>query len=306
LKLLPLDQIKAEIQAAAPRPAGHARASRAARSRLPPAKEPSDEDLSQRAADGFLINGSSQNGAASPFAQLAAFGNNRNGAKGLYNGGIGVTFDNSALDAQQFSLTGQNTPKPAYNRLTGLAALGGPVADPHLFKRPRISSRRISGRATTTPPRYPALMPDLAERNGLFASPVIDPGTGAPFPGNLIPQNRISPQALALLSFYPLPNFNGNPGYNYQIPILSATHQDALQSRFNKTLGPKDQIYGRFAFQSLRSDNPNLFGFLDTTEPAGDQHQRQLVAPLEPGVVPEPGIPVQPAGYARYALLRKS
>jgi hypothetical protein len=72
-----------------------------------------------------------------------------------------------------------------------------------------------------------------------------------------------------LLSFYPLPNFNGNTGYNYQIPILSAAHQDALQSRFNKTLGPKDQIYGRFAFQSMRSDTPNLFGFLDTTDLLG-------------------------------------
>ena len=71
-------------------------------------------------------------------------------------------------------------------------------------------------------------------------------------------------------------------GYNYQIPILSPTHQDALQSRFNKTLGSRDQIYGRFAFQSTRTDTPNLFGFLDTTEPAGHQHQRQLVAPFEP------------------------
>jgi hypothetical protein len=46
---------------------------------------PSEEDLSQRAADGFLINGSVLNGAASPFAQPSAFGNYRNAAKGLCN-----------------------------------------------------------------------------------------------------------------------------------------------------------------------------------------------------------------------------
>ena len=40
-------------------------------------------DLSQRASDGFLINGSQNNGASSPFAQSNAFGNNRRGG-GLY------------------------------------------------------------------------------------------------------------------------------------------------------------------------------------------------------------------------------
>jgi len=266
LKLLPLDQIKAEIQSAAPPPAA---AAQPAAEKQSPAKEPSDDDLSQRAADGFLINGSTQNGAASPFAQLAGFGNNRNGAKGLFNGGIGVTLDNSALDAQQFSLTGQNTPKPAYNRLTGLAALSGPLQIPHLFKRPPFFFVAYQWTRNKNAATLPGLMPDLAERSGIFASPVTDPSTGAPFPGNLIPESRISPQAQALLRFYPLPNFTGNEGYNYQIPILSPTHQDALQSRFNKTLGVKDQIYGRFALESLRSDNPNLFGFLDTTDLLG-------------------------------------
>jgi len=68
---------------------------------------------------------------------------------------------------------------------------------------------------------------------------------------------------------YPLPNSAGNLGYNYQIPILNPTHQDALQSRFNKTLSSRDQIYGRFAFQSTRSDNSNLFDFLDASNRLG-------------------------------------
>jgi hypothetical protein len=275
LKLLPLDRIKAQVRtaaAAAPPPTPPAPPTAAVQTepRKPaPAKEASEDDLSSRAADGFLINGSSQNGAASPFAQLAAFGNNRNGGKGLYNGGIGLTFDNSALDAQQFSLTGQNTPKPAYNRLTGLAALGGPLQIPHLFKRPPYIFVAYQWTRNNNASTLPGLVPTLAERDGTFANAIIDPSTGLPFPGNQIPQNRISPQAQALLSFYPLPNFNGNTGYNYQIPILSPTHQDALQSRFNKGLGNRDQIYGRFAFQSMRSDTSNLFGFTDTTDLLG-------------------------------------
>jgi hypothetical protein len=90
---------------------------------------------SQRAADGLLINGSVNNGASSPFAQLQAFGNNRRGARSLYNGSLGFTLDNSKLDARSFSLTGQDTLKPGYNRITGLASFGGPLKIPGLINR---------------------------------------------------------------------------------------------------------------------------------------------------------------------------
>ncbi|HXE12229.1 MAG TPA: carboxypeptidase-like regulatory domain-containing protein, partial [Bryobacteraceae bacterium] len=117
LQMLPLEEINAQ----------NARVS----SNEP--KTDAAEKPTQGPDDGLLINGSVNNGAASPFAQFPAFGNNRRGRKGLYTGGIGMTLDNSALDAQPFSLTGQNTPKPAYNRLTGMAVLGGPLKIPHLM-----------------------------------------------------------------------------------------------------------------------------------------------------------------------------
>src|SRR5208337_4364321 len=290
LKLLPLDQIKAEIVGARhgvplhPAPgAGIVAPEAKSEQAKPPGSEtlenePPEEDLSQRASDGFLINGSVINGAASPFAQAMAFGNNRNGAKGLYNGAIGLIFDNSALDARPFSLSGQNTPKPAYNRITGVATLGGPLKIPHfLQKGPNFFvgyqwTRYVD--ATT----QSALVPDLAERGGDFSQvlnalgqpvQIFDPVTGLPFPGNKIPQTQISPQAQALLNFYPLPSFSGDPRYNYQIPIIDNTHLDSLQSRFNQTFNPKNQLYGGFAFQSTKTSTPNLFGFLDTTDALG-------------------------------------
>ena len=240
--------------------------------------EASQEDLSQRAADGFLINGSVLNSAASPFAQAMAFGNYRKGARGLYNGGIGFIFDNSALDARPFSLSGQNTPKPAYNRITGVATLGGPLKIPHLLpKGPNFFIAYVWTRyvdATT----QSALVPDSAERSGDFSQAlnalgqpvqIFNPATGLPFPGNKIPQSQISPQARALLNFYPPPSFSGEARYNYQIPIVDHTHQDALQSRFDRTINSKNQLYGGFAFQSTRTASPNLFGFLDTTDALG-------------------------------------
>ena len=123
----------------------------------------------------------------------------------------------------------------------------------------------------------PEVMPTAAERMGDFSQvlsqgkpvQIIDPTNGLPFPGDMIPATRLSPQALALLNLYPLPNFPGSSSYNFQVPLISPTHQDAAQARVNKQLGRKNSIVGQFGFQSTRSDSPSVFGFLDTQNVLG-------------------------------------
>jgi trimeric autotransporter adhesin len=230
------------------------------------------EEESTAASDGFLINGSSNNGAASPFAQLAGFGNNRSGRNGLYNGGIGIIGDSSLFDARSFSLTGQETPKPDYSRFTGVATLGGPLRIPHLLKNGPMFFMGYQWTRNRDASATAGLMPTVAQRSGdLSQTPgaIIDPVTAQPFSGNIIPQSRLSPQALALLSYYPLPNFTQSARYNYQIPLVTATHQDALQSRINKAVNQRTQVYGGFAFQDVRSSSPSLFDFLDTSSELG-------------------------------------
>jgi len=221
-----------------------------------PAADPAPQEtsaLSQRAADGLLINGSVNNGASSPFAQLQAFGNNRRGVRSLYNGSLGFTLDNSSLDARTFSLTGQDTPKPGYNRITGLASFGGPVKIPGLIKRNgpnfTVNYQWLHNRNAST---QTGLMPTAAQRAG-------------DLPGVTFP---LSPQALALLSLYPLPNFTGSTRYNYQIPLISGQHQDSVQGRMNKQV-KKNQYSGTMGLQSGRTDNTNLFGFLDNGRTLG-------------------------------------
>jgi hypothetical protein len=282
LRLLPLDQIqihnKRTLLPIAPGLGSASGQTERSNKESSHTEIPNDDDASLHAIDGLLINGSADNGAASPFAQAPAFGNNRAGGTGLYNGGIGLTVDNSALDAKPFSLTGLKTPKPAYNNLIGMVTLGGPFRIPHLIRNGPIFFVGYQWTQNRNDTTQSALVPSLAERNGDFSQTlnalgqpvqIFDPTTGSPFLGNVIPQSRISPQAQALLNFYPKPNVAGNPRYNYQIPILSNTHQDALQLRVNKTINPKNQLYGDFAFQSTRTSSPNLFGFLDTTDALG-------------------------------------
>ena len=258
-----------------------------------PAATGSQAGFSELASNGFLINGSVNNGAASPFAQFPAFGNHRPGAGGLYNGGLGLIFGNSTLDARPFSLTGQNTPKASYNLLTGLATLGGPLKIPHLLRNGPDVFVAYEWTRSHDQTTQPALVPDMAERGGDFSHElnpqgqpveIFDPATGQQFTNNMIPAGQISAPARALLNLYPLPNFTGNPQYNYQIPILSDTHQDALLSRFQKSINARNQVYGGFAFLSTRKGNPNLFGFLDATDVLGINAQANWSHRFGPGL----------------------
>ncbi len=223
----------------------------------PARSEEETAELNDRAADGFLINGSANNGGSTLFAISPAFGNFRKGPGSLYNGSIGLIAGNSLWDARSYSLTGQDTPKPSYNRLTGLLAFAGPIRIPHLLRNGpnlMVNYQWTRNRNATT---QSGLVPTAAERLG-------DLG-----PQGTIPLNQISREAQALLKLYPLPNFRGGSRYNYQVPLTSGMHQDSLQARVNKGLGRRDQMFGSFALQSTRTDNTNLFGFLDTGDTTG-------------------------------------
>ncbi|WP_263364932.1 TonB-dependent receptor [Edaphobacter acidisoli] len=227
-------------------------------------------DASQ-ANDGFLINGSVNNAATSRFSLEQAFGNRRPNSKSLYNGGLALILDNSAFDARTYSLSGQNTPKPAYNRITGALSLGGPLNIPHLMPKGPTFFVGYQWTRDHTAATESGLVPTQAERTGdLSALPVtiFNPATGAPFANNAVP---VSPQAQALLQLYPLPNIAPeiNSRYNYQIPVLNSSHQDVVQSRLEKELGRKDNIYGGFNLQSTRAGGTNLFNFVDTTDSLG-------------------------------------
>jgi len=109
---------------------------------------------------------------------------------------------NAIFDASPYSLTGQETPQPAYNRLQSGITFGGPLQIPHLFRMGSFTvsySRTQNGNATL----QTAQMPTLAERAGDFSASSLsltDPVSGIPFAGNVIPEDRISPQAKALLN----------------------------------------------------------------------------------------------------------
>ena len=196
------------------------------------------EANSQSASDSLAINGSVNNGAASPFGQNQAFGNNRRGPGSLYNGGFQLIEANSVLNAQNYSTTGQNILKPSTNALQVGGNVGGPLRIPHLINPTTaptfyIGYQLIRNRNSTT---QPALVPTADQRNGVFTATVTDPSTGQPFAANTIPVSRFSAQAVSLLNFYPLPNFPGSSRYQLtRRRSKNSAATDQFTSRLNKT-----------------------------------------------------------------------
>jgi hypothetical protein len=233
------------------------------------------DEQSQQANDGFLVNGSVNNAATSQYSLDRAFGNRRPNSKSLYNGGFMAIIGNSALNARTYSLSGLESPKPFYNLITGAFTVGGPMKIPHLLPHGPNFFVAYQWTRNQTAQNETGIVPTEAERTGNLSGLVnplgqpvtfVNPATGLPFAGNQVP---VTPQAQALLQLYPAPNIADNPLYNYQVPALSDSHQDVVQSRLDKTLGRKDQLYGGFNLQSTRAGNVNLFGFVDTTDTLG-------------------------------------
>ena len=277
LALLPADQLMARTKVVQnpilPQPVLVAAATANAAAEMPKAPETSND----QSADGYLVQGSVNNAATSRYSTNAAFGNSRSGSRALYTGGFATILDNSATDARPYAISGLEARKSAYDLITNNAYIGGPMKIPHLLPRGpnfyvNYTWTRDNNAAIVT-----GLVPTLDERTGNLAAllnaegqpvTIYNPATGAPYLNNQVPE---SPQAAALLALYPSPNPNipSASGYNFQAPVLNSVHQDGLQSRLNKQLGRRDQLYGGFNFESTRAANVSLFDFVDATGTLG-------------------------------------
>ena len=94
-------------------------------------------------------------------------------------------------------------------------------------------TRRRQAVTTTT------LVPTLKERAGDFSglpATIVDPFTKIPFPGNVIPANRINPVGAALVTLYPAAN-NADPSRNYVGHPQGVSNNDVFAARIDYQAG---------------------------------------------------------------------
>jgi hypothetical protein len=144
-------------------------------------------------------------------------------------------------------------PPLRYNIFGG--SLGGPIRKNKTFFFFNYEGGRRRTGVTVT-----KNVPHPAEINGDFSARtdirVLDPATrvgstaATPFPGNLIPANRMDPIGKAFAALYPRPNQPDNnparaPANNYRGNASDPLLQDFYTARIDHQMGSKDRFYGR-------------------------------------------------------------
>jgi hypothetical protein len=142
--------------------------------------------------------------------------------------------------------------------------VGGPIKQNKLFYFLSYEGTRQHRNVPNT-----ISVPTEAVRRGDFSATgttIYDPFTGSPdgtgrtaFPGDVIPQNRISEVARKLMSFMPLPNLPGEMN-NYFIQPRFIFNRWTVDSKVNWNATSRLQIFGRYSQLNFYQDNETVLG----------------------------------------------
>jgi hypothetical protein len=186
---------------------------------------------------------------------------------------------NDALDAANFFENSGGLKKGKYRQNQFGASLGGPLWRNKTFFFVDYEGTRIRQAIP-----YVSSVPTALERSSGYANlsellsqggtrtdvlgrtfplgQVFDPSTTRavgsgfvrdPFPGNILPANRLDPNGIKLLDLYPAPN---NPGLfnNYASNPVQSNDVNQYDVRVDQNFSDKDSLFARVSY----SDNPQL------------------------------------------------
>lgn len=215
-------------------------------------------------------------GGAAVNVQIKSGTNDIHGSAFWYN-------TNNAIIAKPFTFAllnqqNQRNPKYIFNQEGG--TVGGPIKKNKLFYfvAYEASTRREFANNIGT-------LPTAAMRAGNFSdtSPgfgdrgiIYDPSTGVqsgstagsgrtPFPGNIIPANRISPIVQQIQSKMPAVTESGFRNSNYFATGNFLFDRHTVDSKFNYNINERWTAYGRYSMLLYEMNNPGMLGELGGT-----------------------------------------
>ncbi len=199
---------------------------------------------------------------------------------------------NDKLDATDYFLNANGQKKGAFKQNQFGVTAGGPIRKNKTFVFGDYEGTRIRQAI----PETGYTVPTAAERSSGFTDfsdlialqsgsktdalgrsfplgTIFDPSTTRqlangkyvrdPFPGNMIPASRLDPNAVKLLSLFPLPTQAGLNG-NYNVTRGSTTDVNAFDVRGDQYFGSNDQLFARYSWSKSPSFLPGPFpGYAD-------------------------------------------
>jgi hypothetical protein len=188
-----------------------------------------------------------------------------------YHGGASEYLQNSAFDARLFFKP--SVGHVAYNQVNGF--VGGPIKKNKLFFF-GLYQRTMDHEANTNTVTIPTMVQrsgnlSTAANGGFTMDTVYDPSTGdpvtganrSPFPGNIIPSNRINPVSAAIFNVLPAPNqpiTGATPTNDYFALLPFQKTTDHLDSKVDWQVDDKDRFSVRFSFEKPVTFQAPLFG----------------------------------------------
>ena len=198
-----------------------------------------------------------------------------------FHGGIFEFIRNDKLDARNYFATTRQILKR--NQFGG--DLGGPLSIPHLYSgRDRtFFFFNYEGQRLRQGLIFNPVVPTAAQRSGNYGSKTIyDPLTIATvtaanqamypgfaigsvgkvaFPNNMIPANRLSPQALAIQAYEPLPNTSSN---TFSSVPSQAIDFNQYTVRLDHQINASNRLFARWIYVQNREIDPNSSPLLGT------------------------------------------
>ena len=168
-----------------------------------------------------------------------------------FNGTVFEFFRNDRFDARNFFAT----TKPTLRQHQFGGSLGGPIRSDRTFFFADVegftSEQGITNLLT---------VPTMRMRQGDFSElsvPIYDPATSprTPFPGNVIPRERLDPIALQYMALYPTPT-SGGFANNYA--SVTDRTQDSWTGdvRVDHRFNDNNQFYARYSMNTLETLTP--------------------------------------------------
>jgi hypothetical protein len=134
------------------------------------------------------------------------------------------------------------------------ATLGGPI-----MRRRTFFFASYEGMRERQGLVFNNTVPTAAMRAGDYSASsriIHDPLTQQPFPGNVIPASRLSPQGLAFAALVPDPN---TPAGTFSWAPVRELNTDQVTVRIDQTLNERTRIFGRYSWHDQRQADPNAY-----------------------------------------------